>query len=194
MSLKHAILGFLSYKSLSGYDLKKAFDLSVQHFWPANQSQIYRTLAALNEAGLVKQEVIERDDRLDLKVYHITAAGREELHRWLSTPLPAQDFREPFLIQVYFAGKLTDEEIVQLLQQQIQAMEGMMAEYVSAYKSYQDRLDKHEDQRAFFLSVLTLEYGITSNLASLDWLKSVAERVESGNYSLREFPLDTYSG
>ena len=47
MSLKHAILGFLGYTSLSGYDLKKAFDGSVQHFWPADQSQIYRPLAQL---------------------------------------------------------------------------------------------------------------------------------------------------
>ena len=38
MSLKHAILGFLSFAPLTGYDLKKAFDRSVQHFWPANQS------------------------------------------------------------------------------------------------------------------------------------------------------------
>ena len=48
MSLKHAILGFLSFKSLTGYGLKKAFDRSVQHFGPGNQSQIYRELAALH--------------------------------------------------------------------------------------------------------------------------------------------------
>ena len=66
MSLKYAILGFLSYKSFSGYDLKKAFDNSVRHFWSANQSQIYRTLAQLDEEGLVAKEVIEREERLDM--------------------------------------------------------------------------------------------------------------------------------
>jgi len=40
MSLQHAILGFLNYKSLTGYDLKKIFDTSVRHFWAADQSQI----------------------------------------------------------------------------------------------------------------------------------------------------------
>ena len=39
MSLKHAILGFLSFKALSGYDLKKAFDNSVRHFWTANRAK-----------------------------------------------------------------------------------------------------------------------------------------------------------
>ena len=31
MSLKHAILGFLSFSPFSGYDLKKAFDHVRQH-------------------------------------------------------------------------------------------------------------------------------------------------------------------
>ena len=44
MSLKHAILGFLNYQPQTGYELKEVFDDSVQHFWLADQSQIYRTL------------------------------------------------------------------------------------------------------------------------------------------------------
>ena len=49
MSLEFAILGFLSYHPSTGYDLKKMFDVSIRHFWPADQSQIYRTLARLTE-------------------------------------------------------------------------------------------------------------------------------------------------
>ena len=37
MSLDHAILGFLSYEPMSGYDLKKLFDQSVAHFWPRSE-------------------------------------------------------------------------------------------------------------------------------------------------------------
>lgn len=189
MSLKHAILGFLSFKSLSGYDLKKAFDRSVQHFWPANQSQIYRTLAGLNAEGLVDLEVIEREDRLDMKVYHLTEPGRTELLRWLSTPLPPQDEREPFLIQVYFGGKLSDEEIDHLLHNEIQAAEERLKVYDSLYETYFESISAHEDPRALFLSVLTLEYGILSNRNFLEWLKSVAQRVKSGSYSLKDFQL-----
>ena len=77
MSLEHAILGFLHYAPSSGYDLKKAFDTSVRHFWPADQSQIYRTLARMTEREWVKVEVISQEDRPSRKVYHITeAAGR----------------------------------------------------------------------------------------------------------------------
>jgi PadR family transcriptional regulator, regulatory protein AphA len=186
MSLKHAILGFLSFNPLSGYDLKKAFDQSVRHFWPANQSQIYRTLAELDEEGFVEKEVIPREERLDMKVYSITDTGREELRRWLSTPLPPQDYREPALIQVYFGGKLTDEELIRLLNHGIQSLEERLAIYESIYEMNQEAIHTVEDLRASVLMVSTLEYGILSNRAALDWLKSVVERVRSRNYALQE--------
>ncbi len=63
MSLEHSILGFLNYRPYSGYDLKKIFDTSVRHFWPADQSQIYRTLNRLTENGWVEMEKIEQDNR-----------------------------------------------------------------------------------------------------------------------------------
>jgi PadR family transcriptional regulator AphA len=189
MSLKHAILGFLSYQPSSGYDLKKAFDRSVQHFWPANQSQIYRTLAGLKEEGLVEQEVIEREERLDLKLYHITQAGREELHRWLSAPLHPTGFREPFLIQLYFGGNISDDELVDLLQGRIKRIEDKLAVLYPDYRIYQEKLITHEEQRAFFLNVATMEYGIFNGLTMLEWYKSMIARVESGNFTLKDFQL-----
>jgi PadR family transcriptional regulator AphA len=183
MSLKHAILGFLSFKSLTGYELKKAFDRSVRHFWPANQSQIYRELAALNKEGFVQQEVIEREDRLDKKLYHVTDAGRAELHRWLAAPLPAQSYREPFLIQLYFGGRLSDPELLDLLQHEIQETEQRLEKYKSMYGSYVDKVDSHEDPRAFFISILNREFGVQF---TLEWLQSVAARVKSRDYNLRE--------
>ena len=83
MSLQHAILGFLNYNSLTGYDLKKILDTSVRHFWAADQSQIYRTLNRLSDRGLVEMEIINQSERPDRKVYSITKAGRDELRDYL---------------------------------------------------------------------------------------------------------------
>ena len=183
MSLKHAILGFLSYQPFSGYDLKKAFDSSVRHFWPANQSQIYRTLAQMTDEGLVEMEVIEREERLDMKIYSITKAGRAELHNWLATPLPERDTREPFLIQVFFGGKLSDEELLNLLQHEKKiAEEGLLA-YKGIYQATTAQPNT-VDPRTFYLNMLTLEYGIKANQALIEWLNSAIERIETKNYSL----------
>src|SRR5512137_3036830 len=111
MSLKHAILGFLSFQQFTGYDLKKAFDNSVQHFWSADQSQIYRTLEQIVEAGWAEVKLVEQRERPNRKVYHITRPGRAELRRWLATPLTHREEHEPFLIQLFFANSLSDAEV-----------------------------------------------------------------------------------
>lgn len=186
MSLKHAILGFLSFAPFSGYDLKKAFDQSVAHFWPANQSQIYRTLAELDAEGLVTKEVIAREERLDMKVYQITAAGREALRQWLCTPHPPADTREPFLIQVYFSSQLTDAELLPILQHNLHAAEEQLAAFTALYLAMAGRPSPSADQRAVFLALLTLEYGLASLRAYRDWLANAVARVQAQDYR----PLD----
>ena len=184
MSLKFAILGFLSFVPLSGYDLKKAFDRSVRHFWPANQSQIYRTLAELDTEGLVEKEIIAREERLDMKIYNITAAGRTALHQWLTTPLPDQDAREPFLIQVYFGGRLSDDELLLLLRQQLKVTEERLAVYAAVFHANQRPTGKVTDPRSIFLSLLTLEAGYINTQSNQQWLYSAIERIETKNYSI----------
>jgi DNA-binding PadR family transcriptional regulator len=183
MSLKHAILGFLSYTPFSGYDLKKAFDQSVHHFWPANQSQIYRTLADLEGLGLVEKEVIPREDRLDMKIYNITPAGRVELHRWLTTPLPETDMREPFLIQVYFSGQVSNAEIINLLQQQIHHAREAIQIYTGIYEIVYSQPSRVNDPRAQYLSMLTLEYGLAANRSLVIWAQNAIDRIQAGDYS-----------
>ena len=185
MSLKHAILGFLSYLPLSGYDLKKAFDYSVQHFWPANQSQIYRTLAELEQNGLVTMEVIEREERLDMKIYHVTEAGRAELHTWLTTPQPERDDREPFLIQVYFGGQVSDAELLKVMKHKLKETEERLAVYEAVHQMIQNTPQKIDDPRAIFLSVLTLEAGYVNNQSIAAWLRSAIERIEKKKYKIK---------
>ncbi|MBN1877621.1 MAG: PadR family transcriptional regulator [Anaerolineae bacterium] len=180
MSLEYAILGFLNYKPLSGYDLKKIFDTSVQHFWPADQSQIYRTLTRLTERGWAEMEVVEQSDRPDRKVYHITEAGREELHCWLLMPLRPHIPHNASLIQVFFAGQLSDGEIVAIFERAAERTRGVLKLYekipqqVEAYREYM------ESPREFFCWMLTLEAGFKSAQANLVWLEDVIRRIKNG--------------
>ena len=47
MSLSYAVLGLLSDRPMTGYDLKLVFDKEMNSFWPAQLSQIYRELSTL---------------------------------------------------------------------------------------------------------------------------------------------------
>jgi DNA-binding PadR family transcriptional regulator len=182
MSLEHAILGFLQYRSFSGYDLKKVFDTSIQHFWPADQSQIYRTLARIADQGWAEQEVVRGEDRPDRKVYHITKTGRAELSRWLATPLPLDPGRSAGLIQVFFAGQLSDEEILAIFEREAAAIRAGLAQYDRVPEMAQPYVDAYGDYREHFFWFLTLEAGKRQATAHLEWLESVIERIKSGQH------------
>lgn len=174
----------MNYAPFSGYDLKKAFDTSVQHFWPADQSQIYRTLSRLEEEGWAEMEVVHQESRPDRKVYHITEAGREELRRWLTTPLPLEDVREPFLIQVFFAGLLGEEEIVDLFRQKARGLRERLDRYRQVPQESEAYAGEIESPREVFFWMLTLECGFVSTEAELAWVESAIRRIEKRDFSL----------
>ncbi len=187
MSLEHAILGFLNYAPMSGYDLKKAFDTSVRHFWPADQSQIYRTLKELTRRGWVTVEVIPQEDRPNRKVYHITDAGREELRRWLATPLPPEELRIPWLIQVFFAGQLHNDEIIALLEGHAAELRARLQQYDQVPRQAAPYAEAIQSPREVFFWTLTLDYGIRMTRAVLEWLE---EKI----HILRELNSDSEGG
>ncbi|GAB4485497.1 MAG: hypothetical protein Fur0016_12050 [Anaerolineales bacterium] len=180
MSLDHAILGFLNYHPYTGYDLKKIFDTSIRHFWPADQSQIYRTLSRLEENGLAEMERVPQEDRPDRKVYHITEAGRAELLRWISGPPPLGEPRSAPLIQVFFSGQLSDDEILS----KFEGYAAIMRSILSQYDQVPDQLGPFQQEipspREHFFWMLTLENGLANMRANLAWAESVIERIKNG--------------
>jgi DNA-binding PadR family transcriptional regulator len=180
MSLDNAILGFLNYHPYTGYDLKKIFDSSVQHFWPADQSQIYRTLNRLTDKGFAEMEKVVQEDRPDRKVYHITEAGRAELMQWLAGPPPLDSPRSAPLIQVFFSGQLSDEEVLE----KFEGFAALMRSILAQYDEVPDHLGPFQEEitseREHFFWLLTLENGIRSMRANLEWAESIIERIKNG--------------
>ncbi len=177
MSLDHAILGFVNERPRSGYDLKKAFDGTVAHIWPAKQSQIYLTLARLNKNGLVELRVVQQDGKPNRKVYYITEAGLEELRRWLAGPLPLSAVRDAFLVQMTWAAALTAPEIVNL----IDAWEAAHRERLEEYRGFLRKLDRSPPKGKWdqVLIPLAVEQLVMVEEASLSWAATAKARIRS---------------
>jgi DNA-binding PadR family transcriptional regulator len=171
VSLSHAILGFLDYRPMSGYDLKKYFDQSVAHFWSATQSHIYKALEILEADGMVESQVIQQEGKPNRKQYEITDAGRAELRRWTSTPLPVEAKREAWLIQVFFAHNLANEDIIALFENRIERLRTSLAQCRLAQKSIEENSRHGEMERLQSLWQLTLDYGIDYFQNEIDWLE-----------------------
>ncbi len=180
MSLDHAILGFLQYGPLSGYDLKERFDLSVQHFWPADQSQIYRILAKLDEQGYTRVKIVEQGNRPDRKLYSISKAGREELRRWLTSPLEMDQRRSASLVQVFFSGQLSDKEILGIFRRAADQCRAGLEKLRKVPAQANRFTEEIKDPREAWCWFLTLECGVRMTEARLAWMEDVMARIEKG--------------
>ena len=108
--LRHGILGLISNGNKTGYEIMTVFRDSLNHFWTAQTSQIYRELQTMEKAGWITQTRVSQTGKPDKNVFSITQEGHDELLRWLRDyHLPA-GIRNPFLLKTFFMGELPVEE------------------------------------------------------------------------------------
>ncbi len=113
--IKYAILGLLSWKPFTGYELKKVFEESSSMYWSGNNNQIYTALVKLRDDGFVTSETQHQDGLPSKKVYTITTTGISELKDWVLSSPEFPEYKKPFLIQLAWADLLNNHELFELL-------------------------------------------------------------------------------
>jgi PadR family transcriptional regulator AphA len=121
-----AVLGLLGLKPMSGYDIKRAVDRAIRHFWAASYGQIYPELKRLEEAGWIAGKDADRGGR-SRRVYRITAAGRRELEGWLHGYETRIEMRDESLLRLFFADELPRDEALGLLAARKEGYQMMLA-------------------------------------------------------------------
>jgi PadR family transcriptional regulator AphA len=109
-----AVLGLLGSRPMSGYDIKRAVDRTIRHFWAASYGQIYPELKRLEEAGWIAGKDADRGGRTR-RLYRITAAGRRQLEGWLHGFETRIEMRDESLLRLFFADALPTDEAFGLL-------------------------------------------------------------------------------
>jgi PadR family transcriptional regulator, regulatory protein AphA len=182
VALDFAILGFLSREAMTGYDLKtRCFDDAAGHLWTADQAQIYRTLERLSSQGLVRSRLVPQRGKPDRRVYSITERGRRALTAWLREPEPPSHVRDPFLLHLFLAPDLGDDEIAALLtrardeyQTRLDHLRGPARRELDAWARATGRTRDAE------LRGMTLTAGTVAARGAIDWVDDCIERVRSG--------------
>ena len=185
MSLKHALLGFLNYAPMTGYELKQHFDTSIYYFWNANLSQIYPMLNSMAEEGLLTMEVEYQEHRPNRKVYYITDAGQQELLLWLREPADLPPLRVAFLIKIFFGGSLDKEEILALLRHQLTLHQERLVEYQETVReTVRQNVESTGLEREGFFWDLTREAGIKYEEGWIAWCQETIEKIEATDNDL----------
>lgn len=170
--MQRIILGFLAIRPLTGYDLKRHFDSTVNYFWSADKAQIYRTLAALVSEGLAEARTVPGVGGPSRQEHHITAAGRAALHEWLTSDLDQSPERNAFLARVFFADDLSPAEIAELVEKRRSAARATLA----TLELVRDSTPEPSD-RAGRLRLATLDSGLRHTRTELEWLDSLMEEL-----------------
>jgi len=115
MSLRFALLGLISIKPASGYDLKRTIERSIYFIWNATSPQIYSTLRKLREEGHITSESLPQQGKPDKQVHTITPKGSEALHAFVSEPIGSSVTRDEVLLRIFLGNFAEGETIRQEL-------------------------------------------------------------------------------
>lgn len=166
MSAQHALLGLLEGEPRHGYDLKRLWDRRFAQLRPMRFSQIYGSLGRLERDGLIELVGEEPGQGPDRKRYRITAAGTDDLDRWLAEPEdPLASVRSTLFLKVVLA--LTSERpALRFLESQRAVHAERMRELVAM------RDDADDIDRAL------LDYAVFHLEADLRWMDHVTTRLD----------------
>lgn len=180
MSLKHAILGLLMYESMTGYDFKSFLDNSINFFWSAQLSQIYRDLGTLEKQGYVTYHIEPQEGRPDRKVYSITEDGEHIFKDWLekfpATLSPV--IRDEFAVRIFFGAQLSYDELEFQFKRFIKEKqeERTSLDTVSkVIKNYSRRISSPEDR---FFWKLVQKRSYLANEALIQWAEECIQLLD----------------
>ncbi len=84
------------------------------------------------------------------------------------------------LIQVFFSGQLSDEEVLSKFEGYAAIMRAILAQYEQVPEQIGPFQQEIPSPREHFFWLLTLENGLANMRANLQWAESVIARIKNG--------------
>ncbi len=170
---QYAILGLLTTGYHTGYAMKQMIDGSLNHFWKISYGQIYPTLKRLVEQGFAEVKLSSQEGKPDKKEYFITPTGEETLRNWLQQPiqeLPIE--KNDLLLKLFFSRHQDTYNTIDLLD----TYHSKLSERYNTYAGIKEMiLSDLCDQGDTPFWIITLDYGLCTTEAAMDWCVKTKE-------------------
>lgn len=171
----NALLGLLSMRPMSGYDIRQTIGRSIGYFWSESYGQIYPGLKRLAAAGLAEKKTERQKGRPDRTVYSLTAAGRRQLREWLKQPPTPTVPRNELLLKLFFGVEskidTSREHVLDFLKSQQEALKTYAA---LARKVKHD--SANDPKLPFYL--IAISHGRFRCEAMVKWCKDTLKRLD----------------
>jgi len=172
---KYAILGMLSLRPMSGYDIRKTVQESIRFFWSESYGQIYPALKRLEAQKLVERARGAQKGRAGRQVYALTLTGRRELQEWLTRKPQMQPFRNELLLKLFF-GRLVPREACQ---EHLRHFRQRQEDFLRTYRQVEGWLHtEHERHPDLPFWLMTLTYGVHQARALRNWCDETLAALE----------------
>jgi len=163
--LGYALLGLVSEKPRSGFDLRKLFAETAMGSFSDSPGAIYPALARLEKQSLIRSTVEERAALRRRRVFRLTSDGRKELRAWLRRPVTRDHVvrgQSDLMLRFAFMEiALGSNAAVAFLKD----LRGQIAAYLPELKNF---LNNKRKQMSLS-TMLALDSGIRSYEALFDW-------------------------
>jgi len=177
MDLRDTILGLLSWKAASGYELKRIISESDIFYWSGNNNQIYKSLLEMLKEGLVTCQVQQQDSLPAKKIYSITEKGIAALRQSLLAEPETPELRKSFLIQLAWAEGLTDEEVLGLLERYADEIANRL--WIIQGQAARAAGKPNRSEREHYLWKRIADNLIASYAAELNWARQTQQELSS---------------
>src|SRR5262245_11497330 len=179
-TISYVILGLLTFREMSGYDLKQLINKSITHFyWSLAKSQIYGELRRLEAHGLVTMREVPQTLRLDKRLYQITFEGIEVMLQWLrSSGVEPDSYKSALLLKMFFGHMLSYDVTLGLLEERRKQIAQELAMCEKRVAKLQEKTQGSEADDETFFPLLTLQRSITLCQADLEWLDAALEQLK----------------
>jgi PadR family transcriptional regulator, regulatory protein AphA len=160
----YVVLGMLRAGARSGYEIKRAVDVSARFFWAISPAQIYPNLKRLQQAGLIESRSDPHGQRARL-THTLTAQALPELRRWLSRADPTPfEVRDLATLKLFFADALDQEQAMSL----VLDLRRRSEERLQVLHRQSMPLAKGAQNAGLSYPMFTLELGIAIHQAMVD--------------------------
>lgn len=169
-----AILGLLSIKPMSAYELVKFSKETIGFFWNESYGNIYSKLKTLADSGyidLVKETKLGRPK----KIYAINPRGKDYLKQWLKKAPEEIILRDELLLKLFISEKPDLKHARLAVQQEKEEMNSALYVFEVIQKSIQN-LDQDPTRKELWL--LTLEYGVRYAHTRRDWCREAIKKLK----------------
>jgi PadR family transcriptional regulator AphA len=174
-SVAHSLLGILSLRAMSGYDIRKFVKEHIGYFWKESYGQIYPMLKRMAAQGLVEARTERNSGKPDRQVYSLTQAGHVELQAWLGQPPAAPSPRNELLLKLFFGHRSKSEDAIRHVTEFRRGHEGLLQQY-SQVEKWLKR--EHANHPGLPYWLMTLDYGRGYSRMAVDWSEATLRALQ----------------